>query len=75
MGEDPSLLRERRRIGKSAGIGQEYRNGGGDIEREGGWKLLLTAKESDNAASIFQVLEFKYQLHHFVAVILGVYMW
>lgn len=47
-----------------------------DLEREGRWKLFPPVnKESNHAASIFQVLEFKHQLHHFLAVILGMYMW
>lgn len=43
-----------------------------DLEEEGRWKLFCPIdKETNNIARVVQVLEFKYQLCPFLAVLLG----
>ena len=54
-------------MGKCAKNRQTWRK---MLEEEGRWELFhLVNRESPNAARIFQVLELKCQLRHFLAVI------
>ena len=74
-GEDQSLLTEMVVMNQKRCQDQGEMQAG-DLQEEGRWKLFCPVnKETNNAARIFQVLEFKQQLHHSLGVLLTYVNW